>query len=172
MNRTAAGSVALVLVLLAGACSEDAGDADEGSTTDTGEDTATESDTGEGDSDSGEYEEIEWVPIPAGSFEMGCSPNDTECSAAEEPAHTVEVPEFEMTRTEITQGQYEAETGENPSRYIGCASCPVDTYVGRGRLESQVKLLLRPLLKSQCQENATDVEQDHWIVRSETFSIR
>jgi formylglycine-generating enzyme required for sulfatase activity len=119
--------IALVLVLLAGACAPGAADDDGESTTDTGDSTDTESDSSESGSDTGGYEEIEWVPIPAGRFEMGCSPNDTECSTAEEPVHTVDVPAFEMTRTEITQGQYEAETGENPSRFIDCPSCPVDT---------------------------------------------
>jgi len=127
VNATAASSLAFALVLVAGACSEAAGDADGEGTSEGSDTTDTESGSGEGGSDTGGSEEIEWVSIPAGSFDMGCSPNDDGCSATEEPVHTVSVAAFEMTRTEITQAQYEAETGENPSRFYDCPSCPVDT---------------------------------------------
>ena len=69
-----------------------------------------------------------WVSIPAGTFEMGCSPGDGDCrdDGREEPRHTVNVPAFEMTGTEITQAQYFAVTGESPSYHAGCAGCPVE----------------------------------------------
>jgi len=67
-----------------------------------------------------------WVPIPAGTFEMGCSPGDTECNSSEEPRHTVTVAAFEMTETEITQAQYEYVMGSNPSHFSGCPNCPVE----------------------------------------------
>ena len=67
-----------------------------------------------------------WISIPAGMFEMGCSLRDTECESAEEPHHTVTVPAFQMTETEITQAQYEAVTGETPSYFVGCPDCPVE----------------------------------------------
>jgi len=65
-----------------------------------------------------------WVPIPAGSFWMGCSPEDGLCEADEFPYHPVTVSAFEMTETEITQDQYESVTGVNPSSVV-CADCPV-----------------------------------------------
>ncbi len=43
-----------------------------------------------------------WVPIAGGSFSMG---SDSD-SAAEQPVHTVTVPAFEMTMTEVTVRQY------------------------------------------------------------------
>jgi formylglycine-generating enzyme required for sulfatase activity len=68
-----------------------------------------------------------WVSIPAGSFEMGCSPGDDDCSSDESPRHTVNVPAFQMTGTEITQAQYEAVVGSNPSHFTSCgANCPVE----------------------------------------------
>ena len=71
--------------------------------------------------------EIVWVPIPAGSFEMGCSPGDEECFDVERPSHTVNISAFEMSATEITQAQFEEVIGENPSTVSICPDCPVDS---------------------------------------------
>ncbi len=99
-------------------------DADADSDTDTDTDTDTDSDTDSG----GPPIELSWATaIPAGSFEMGCSPGDTDCYDNELPAHTVDMPSFEMTETEITQHQYEEETGDNPSFFYDCPNCPVDS---------------------------------------------
>jgi formylglycine-generating enzyme required for sulfatase activity len=68
-----------------------------------------------------------WAPVPAGSFEMGCSPGDEDCMTSEEPRHTVNVAAFQMTETEITQAQYEWVTGSNPSYFTGCPDCPVES---------------------------------------------
>ena len=56
-------------------------------------------------------EEVAWIPIPAGTFEMGCSEGDSDCDHSgfgfgETPRHTVDLSAFEMTQTEITQYQY------------------------------------------------------------------
>ena len=64
----------------------------------------------------------EMVAIPAGSFEMG----STE-SADEQPVHRVNVPAFLLGRTEVTQGQWIAVMGNNPSRSNNCGmDCPVE----------------------------------------------
>jgi len=68
-----------------------------------------------------------WVAVPDGSFEMGCSPGDSDCYSSEEPRHTVNVPAFRMTETEITQAQYEWLTGDSPSYFSACPECPVET---------------------------------------------
>ncbi len=76
--------------------------------------------------------ELRWVPIPAGTFEMGCSPGDGDCDPfgwghGEEPRHTVHTAAFEMTETEITQAQYAAVMGENPASHRSCGwDCPVE----------------------------------------------
>ena len=67
-----------------------------------------------------------WISIPAGSFEMGCSPGDDECRSQESPRHIVTVSAFEMTEMEITQAQYKALVGSNPSHFAGCPNCPVE----------------------------------------------
>ncbi|MBN2358780.1 MAG: formylglycine-generating enzyme family protein [Deltaproteobacteria bacterium] len=67
-----------------------------------------------------------WVPIPGGTFDMGCSPNDNGCYANESPTHSVTITAFEMTATEITQHQYQMTMGSNPSNHHGCPTCPVE----------------------------------------------
>ena len=65
---------------------------------------------------------MEFVSIPAGQFPMGCSEGakPVECSADEKPRHTVQVTKaFEIGKTEVTQGQWQAVMGSNPSRYKG-----------------------------------------------------
>jgi len=49
---------------------------------------------------------MRWVPVPAGTFLMGCSPGDGRCRSDERPAHTVAVERFEMLETEVTEAQY------------------------------------------------------------------
>jgi len=69
---------------------------------------------------------LTWVAIPAGAFEMGCSEGDEDCYPDELPAHSVRLSAFDLTATEITQAQYEATQGVNPSGHAGCPACPVD----------------------------------------------
>ena len=47
---------------------------------------------------------IGWVEVPAGSFEMGTADN----YASERPVHTVTLSAFDLSRTEVTVGQYRA----------------------------------------------------------------
>ena len=64
----------------------------------------------------------EMVVIPAGSFEMGSNE-----SANEQPAHRVYVPSFLIGKTEVTQGQWKALMGSNPSFFSTCGDdCPVE----------------------------------------------
>jgi len=70
---------------------------------------------------------LTWVPIPAGTYQMGCVPQDTNCYDIEKPRHDVTVSAFEMTATEITQNQYFTVTGERPSYFSTCGGdCPVE----------------------------------------------
>lgn len=71
---------------------------------------------------------LDWVEIPSGSFEMGCSADDDTCYDNESPAHTVTIASgFEMTAMEVTQQEYFDQTNEAPATYV-CAECAV-TYV-------------------------------------------
>src|SRR5262245_4331212 len=65
---------------------------------------------------------MEFVSVPAGQFPMGCSEGarPVECSADEKPRHTVQITQaFEIGKTEVTQKQWQAVMGSNPSRYKG-----------------------------------------------------
>ena len=64
----------------------------------------------------------EMVVLPAGSFEMGSNEN-----ADERPVHRVDVPSFLIGKTEVTQGQWKAVMGSNPSSFSQCGDdCPVE----------------------------------------------
>jgi formylglycine-generating enzyme required for sulfatase activity len=47
------------------------------------------------------------VPIIGGMFQMGCVPTDLACNADEAPYHAVEVSDFSIDETEVTQGAYD-----------------------------------------------------------------
>jgi hypothetical protein len=70
---------------------------------------------------------MEFVLIPAGEFEMG-SPSDEEMRRSEEgPVHHVNLENaFYMGRYEVTQKQWRAIMGDNPSHFKG-DDLPVET---------------------------------------------
>jgi formylglycine-generating enzyme required for sulfatase activity len=68
------------------------------------------------------------IDIPGGTFEMGCSLGDSECNDSEIPRHPITISAFKMSTYEITQGQWEAVMGLNPSAFPGCGDdCPVES---------------------------------------------
>ena len=70
--------------------------------------------------------ESEWVFIPAGSFLMGADPNDLLASPHEVQHPVVLTNDFEMLSHAVTQGDFEATMGYNPSINTTCgADCPV-----------------------------------------------
>ena len=48
----------------------------------------------------------EFVDIPGGTFQMGCSPGDGGCQDNERPVHTVSIKPFRMGKYEVTVGQF------------------------------------------------------------------
>ncbi len=70
--------------------------------------------------------QIEFVLIPPGTFQMGCSASQQYgCSSNESPVHTVTLTNaFYMGRYEVTQAQWQARMGSNPS-YFQSASTQV-----------------------------------------------
>ena len=78
----------------------------------------------------------EMVMIPAGSFEMG-----SEESKREQPVHRINLPTFLLGRTEVTQGQWQAVMGNNPSFFKACgADCPVESISWNDAQEFAKKL--------------------------------
>jgi formylglycine-generating enzyme required for sulfatase activity len=73
----------------------------------------------------------EMVVIPSGSFEMGSEENfsgDRYQDKSHKPVHTVRIGKpFAMGKTEVTQGQWRAVMGNNPSHFSSCGDdCPVE----------------------------------------------
>ncbi|MDD1421218.1 bifunctional serine/threonine-protein kinase/formylglycine-generating enzyme family protein [Dolichospermum sp. ST_sed1] len=62
---------------------------------------------------------LEMVEIPGGTFIMGSPENQAGWLLDERPQHQVTVPSFFMAKYELTQAQYQAIMGSNPSRFKG-----------------------------------------------------
>jgi formylglycine-generating enzyme required for sulfatase activity len=63
---------------------------------------------------------IDFVRIAPGSFQMGCSVGDSQCDADEKPSHRVAITRsFEIGKYEVTQEQWQAVMGTNPSPFKG-----------------------------------------------------
>ena len=64
----------------------------------------------------------ELVVIPAGRFMMGSNEEKDE-----KPIHPVNIKQFAIGKTEVTQAQWQAVMGSNPSRFANCGpTCPVE----------------------------------------------
>ena len=65
-----------------------------------------------------------FVRIPAGSFDMG---SDSKRAFDQNPVHRVTISKpFELQTTEVTQAQWTAVMGNNPSHFRGGADLPVE----------------------------------------------
>jgi len=63
---------------------------------------------------------MDFVKIAPGEFVMGCSTDDAVCDADEKPAHKVQLTKaFELGKYEVTQAQWTAIMGSNPSANKG-----------------------------------------------------
>lgn len=62
---------------------------------------------------------LEMVQIPGGKFTMGSPPGEAQRESDESPQHQVTVEGFFMGKYEITQAQYQAIMGNNPSNFKG-----------------------------------------------------
>ena len=77
--------------------------------------------------------QMEMLLVPAGTFTMGCTASNQDgCHSDENPTHSVTLTRsFYMGRYEVTQGQWVARMGSNPSsfkgaRYPDAANRPVE----------------------------------------------
>jgi formylglycine-generating enzyme required for sulfatase activity len=77
---------------------------------------------------------LEMVSIPGGTFQMGSTEKD-----CEQPVHQVTVKPFFMGKYAITQEQWEAVMGNNPSYFKG-AKRPVETVSWQDAVEFCAKL--------------------------------
>lgn len=71
--------------------------------------------------------EANMVAVKGGEFTMGCtSEQGGDCFDNEKPAHIVTVNSFQMGKYQVTQAQWRAVMGSNPSKFNGCDDCPVE----------------------------------------------
>jgi eukaryotic-like serine/threonine-protein kinase len=82
---------------------------------------------------------LEMVEIPGGTFMMGSPASEAGRQNDESPQHQVTVPSFYMGKYELTQAQYQAITGSNPSRFKGDKR-PVETVSWNNAVEFCEKL--------------------------------
>jgi len=77
-----------------------------------------------------EYEEnvtlIVFVLLPGGTFDMGSPGTEPNHGPSEGPVHAVTLDPFLISKTEVTQAQYAAVTGETPSFFSGDDQRPVE----------------------------------------------
>jgi formylglycine-generating enzyme required for sulfatase activity len=70
---------------------------------------------------------LTYIWIPAGAFQMGCSPDDPDCREDEVPVHTVTLTKgFWIGQMPVTQAAYMKVMGSNPSHFHG-DQLPVET---------------------------------------------
>jgi formylglycine-generating enzyme required for sulfatase activity len=70
---------------------------------------------------------IKFVFIPAGEFQMGSPDGEAGRSSDEGPVHRVVIAQpFWLGQFEVTQAQWEAVMGANPSFFKNCPQCPVE----------------------------------------------
>ncbi|MFN7291944.1 MAG: formylglycine-generating enzyme family protein, partial [Pirellula sp.] len=74
-----------------------------------------------------------FTPSPAGmntllggTFSMGCTPGDVNCSYLELPVRPVTLSTFQISETEVTQAQWQAVMGQNPSVFSDDQNQPVE----------------------------------------------
>ena len=70
---------------------------------------------------------MKFTLVPAGTFLMGSTDADKAAQSDERPQHEVRITKaFYLGIHEVTQGQYQAVTGENPSYFKGSDDLPVE----------------------------------------------
>jgi formylglycine-generating enzyme required for sulfatase activity/predicted Ser/Thr protein kinase len=70
--------------------------------------------------------DLKMVKIPGGKFMMGSPESEKSRVTNESPQHQVTVTEFYLAQTLVTQAQYQAIVGKNPSYFIGNGKLPVE----------------------------------------------
>jgi formylglycine-generating enzyme required for sulfatase activity len=70
---------------------------------------------------------MKFVYIPPGTFQMGSAPGEPGRDSNEIQHQVTLTGGFYMQTTEVTQGQWRAVMGDNPSKFKKCDKCPVET---------------------------------------------
>jgi len=73
--------------------------------------------------------EFEMIAIEGGVYYMGSDASDAHDD--ENPVHKVRLDDFYLCKYEVTQAQWEAIIGDNPSYHKDCDDCPVENIMFR-----------------------------------------
>ena len=87
--------------------------------------------------DLGQGVTLDLVLIPEGRFWMGSPDQESDRQPNEAPQHEVVVPSFWIGKYLVTQAQYEAVMGANPSNFQGYGSRPIDQVGLRFKAENR-----------------------------------
>lgn len=82
----------------------------------------------------------EMVRLPGGSFLMGSPADEPDRVSEHELQHRVTVSAFAIGRYEVTQAEWRAVMGDNPSKFAGCDRCPVEN-VSKDDAQQYIKKL-------------------------------
>jgi formylglycine-generating enzyme required for sulfatase activity len=82
---------------------------------------------------------LEMVSIPGGSFKMGSPESEAQRESRESPQHNVTIQPFFMGKFTVTQEQYQAVMGENPSQFQG-GKKPVESVTWDNAVEFCAKI--------------------------------
>ncbi|MBK8429400.1 MAG: formylglycine-generating enzyme family protein [Lewinellaceae bacterium] len=67
------------------------------------------------------------VTVAGGAFQMGCDEKiDGDCLNDEKPVHRITLSSYAIAKFEVTQKQWQAVMGANPSAFRNCDNCPVE----------------------------------------------
>ena len=119
----------LVFLIVASACSDRASSPSKaGTSSENGVKTAKTTVSGTNGKETLNTSEIEMVRIEPGSFKMGTVLPGRYSTPMERPHPVVLEKPFRMAKSEVTQGQWKAVMGSNPSRFTQCGDrCPVES---------------------------------------------
>ncbi len=85
--------------------------------------------------------DFKMVFVEGGIFRMGCTPEQgIECGPGEKPVHQVRIDDYYIGAFEVTQAQWMAVMGSNPSYHKNCDQCPVEQVSWRDVQEFLEKL--------------------------------
>ena len=106
---------------------------------------------------------IEMVLLPPGTFSMGCSPSNAyACSADESPVHSVTLTRaFYMGRYEVTQAQWLAQMGSNPSVYTSASAQVPASQVGNRPVERVSWTTIQGFLSATGMRLPTEAEWEY-----------
>lgn len=71
--------------------------------------------------------DIPMVYVEGGTFTMGCTSEQNDCWDDEKITRRVTLSSYYIGKYEVTQAQWFAVMGDNPSHFSGCDQCPVES---------------------------------------------